>query len=433
MARIPLLPAHSVRDAARAVSRVVGQVIHTVTDAILSEFLDLSEFRVIGYAFEEQGDESIVHLYCAHRHEVALCPRCATVCEEGHQYEDRCVRDLDLLGRRTFLHFPGRRFKCPQCGRPFTEELSSIAPWRRQTRRFEAHIYQRCLGTCRKAVASGEWLDRSTVKEIFTRWAGRKVVALTRPGVRVLGVDEISLKKRHKEFALVLSDLERHCVIAVLEDRRKETLEQWFDRLSPQERLAIRAVSMDMWDPYSLAVKAKLPHAEIVVDRFHVMRQLNERITQIRRTLQARADDALKQVLKGSRWILVKNRDDLSDKEAAKLAAVLEACPQLRALYRLKEEFRQIFNKIRDRDQAIRFLNVWIYKVQLTQDKFLLKFVNTLRNWWDQILNYFLERITNGFVEGINRAIRSIIRRACGYRNFHNFRLQVLAEHGPPG
>ena len=250
--------------------------------------------------------------------------------------------------------------------------------------------------------------------------------------MRVLGVDEISLKKRHTPFALVLSDLERHCVIAVLEDRRKETLERWFDRLSPQERLAIRAKSMDRWEPYSLAVKAKLPHAEIVVDRFHVMRQLNQRITQIRRTLQARADDAFKQVLKGSRWILVKNRDELSDKEAAKLAAVLEACPQLRALYLLKEEFRQIFNKIHDRDQAIRFLTVWIYKVQRTQDKFMLKFANTLRNGWDEILNDFHERITNGFVEGINRAIRSIIRRACGYRNFHNFRLQVLAEHGPP-
>ena len=127
MVSIPLLPAHSVRDAARAVSRVVGQVIHTVTDAILSEFLDLSEFRVIGYAFEDQGDESIVHLYCAHRHEVALCPRCATVCEEGHQYEDRCVRDLDLLGRRTFLHFPGRRFKCPECGRPFSSAIGSTS------------------------------------------------------------------------------------------------------------------------------------------------------------------------------------------------------------------------------------------------------------------------------------------------------------------
>ena len=433
MGSIPQLPAHSVRDAARAVRRLVGDVMHKVTDAILSQFLDLSEFRVIGYAFEKQGDVSIVHLYCEHRHGVALCPRCSTPSGEGHQYDDRCVRDLDLLGRRTFLHFLSRRFKCSECGRPFTEELPSMTPGRRQTRRFEAHIYQRCLSSSRKEVADQEWLDPSTVTDILKHWAGKKVQACARPKVRVLGVDEIALKKHHKQFALVLSDLERHCVIAVLEDRRKETLEWWFDQLSPEERLAIRTVSMDMWEPYSLAVEAKLPHADIVVDRFHVMHQLNERLTQVRRNIQARADDALKQVLKGCRWILVKNRDGLSDKEAAKLTAVLEACPQLRTLYLLKEEFRQIFEKIHDRDQAIRFLKVWIYKVRLTQDKFLLKFVATLENWWDKILNYFCDRVTNGFVEGINRAIRAIIRRACGFRNFHNFQLQVLAQHGPPG
>ena len=432
MSSIPMLPAHSVRDSAQAVKRLVGHFIHTVTDTILSQFLDLPEFRVKGYAFEEQGDLSIVHLYCEHRHDVGVCPRCATVSEGGHQYEARCVRDLDLLGRHTFLHFPARRFKCCRCGRPFTEELPSIAVWRRQTRRFEAYIYQRCLSTSRKEIASQEWVDPSTVTDILKRWAGKKAQALTRPLVRILGIDEIALRKHHKQFALVLSDLELHCVIEVLEDRSKETLERWFDQLSPEERLFIRTVSMDMWEPYCLAVKTKLPHAEIVVDRFHLMRQLNERITQIRRNIQVHADDAIKGVLKGSRWILVKNRDELSDKEDAKLTSVLETCPQLRTLYLLKEEFRLIFENIHDRNQAIRFLNVWICKVHLTKDKFLLKFVTTLQNWWKEILNYFHERITNGFVEGINRAIRSIIDRAYGFRNFHNFRLQVLAEHGPP-
>lgn len=83
MASIPLLPAHSVRDAARAVKRLAGHIIHTVPDAILSQFLDLPEFRGIGYAFEEQGEVSLVHLYCEHRHDVALCPRCSTPSEEG--------------------------------------------------------------------------------------------------------------------------------------------------------------------------------------------------------------------------------------------------------------------------------------------------------------------------------------------------------------
>jgi transposase len=282
-------------------------------------------------------------------------------------------------------------------------------------------------------VADQEWLDQSTVTDILKRWAKKVAEAQIRPPVRVLGIDEIALKKRHKQFALVLSDLERRCVIAVLDDRRKETLEKWFDQLSSQERQAICVVSIDMWEPFYLAVKAKLPHATIVADRFHVMRQLNQRLTQMRRAIQSCADEATREVLKGSRWILVKNRDELTEKEALKLAEVLAACPELRTLYLLKEEFHLIFEKVRDRDRAARFLRVWTYKAQRTGNKYLLKFVTTLLNWWEEILNYFIQRVTNGFVEGMNRAIRAIIRRACGFRNFDNFRLQVLAEHGPSG
>ena len=164
-----------------------------------------------------------------------------------------------------------------------------------------------------------------------------------------------------------------------------------------------------------------------------LLRLVPRTLNKYRRAIQTRADEATYTVLKGSRWVLVKNRDELSEKEALKLAEVLAACPELRTLYLLKEEFRLIFEKVRDRDQAARFLRVWIYKAQRTGNKYLLKFVATLLNWWEEILNYFIERVTNGFPEGMNRAIRAIIRRACGYRNFGNFRLQVLAEHGPSG
>ena len=209
-------------------------------------------------------------------------------------------------------------------------------------------------------------------------------------------------------------------------------LEQWLDALSPAQRLAIRCVSIDMWEPYRAVIRAKLSQARLVADRFHVMRQLNERLTQMRRTLQAQATPEVQAVLKGSRWVLVKNREELTPKEQAKLEQVLAACPQLRTLYLLKEEFRLIFEKVKTRDQAERFLRAWVCKAQQTQDKFLLKFVATLLNWWTEILNYLIERVTNGFVEGMNRALRAIIDRAFGYRNFENFRLQVLAEHGAP-
>ncbi len=112
--------------------------------------------------------------------------------------------------------------------------------------------------------------------------------------------------------------------------------------------------------------------------------------------------------------------------------AVLAACPELRTLYLLTEEFRLIFEKVHDRTQAERFLRAWVCKTQQTQDKFLFKFVGTLTHWWSEILNYFVARVTNGFVEGLKCAIRAIIDRSFGYRNFDNFRLPVLAEQRHP-
>ena len=111
---------------------------------------------------------------------------------------------------------------------------------------------------------------------------------------------------------------------------------------------------------------------------------------------------------------------------------MLASHPELRKLYLLKEEFRCIFEKVRSRDKASQFLKAWVYKAQMTDNLFLLRFVGTLKNWWNEILNYFVERVTNGFVEGLNNSIRNIIRTAFGYRNFENFRLRVFAEHGVP-
>ena len=434
MSTIPLLPppARLVRDAARSAGRLIQKGTQRITERTLDLILDLPEFTATHFEFETRGEQNILHLYCEHQHEFAVCPRCRKISGTCHENKPRCVRDLDFGKWRVFIHFTGRRFDCEKCDRPFTEQLESIDPRRRQTRRFEQYVYQRCLSSTRKAVAEEEWLDQDTVKGIFKRWAKQVVKAQRREMVRVLGIDEISLKKRHKQFVLVISDLERHRVIAVLPDREKTHLEEWLSALSKAERQAIRVVSIDMWRPYRAAVRAKLPHADIVADRFHVMKQLNERLSQLRRAIQKRADGTTRQVLKGSRWLLVKNRDELTPEEETHLMQVLVASPELRTAYLLKEEFRTIFDKINDPRQAERFLRAWIWKADQTEDRYLAKFVKTLLNWWTEILMYFGERVTNGFVEGINRAIRAIIGRAYGYRNFDNFRLQVLAQHGPP-
>lgn len=419
-----------VKDAARAVGRVGSEKREKVTAKTLSNLIGLPGLSVREYSIEREGEKEILHLFCEHEHEVGICSHCRKISSIIHDIEERCIRHMDVWGKVTFVHFFSRRFDCKECGKSFTEQLEWIEENRRQSRDFELYIYSRCKKSEQTTVGREEWLHPATVKEIFEKIGKTVVEGHKRPMVQVLGIDEISFKKRYQQFVLVLTDIERKCVITVLSDRSKESLEQWIDTLSSDERTAIHTVSIDMWKPYWLAVQAKLPQAKIVTDRFHMMKQLNERLGQLRKAIQTKADEKIQEALKGSRWILVKNCSKLTAKEDIKLREVLEASPELRTCYLLKEEFHTICEKIHDRSRAVLFLKSWALRAEATGNKYLCKFVNTLRNWWEEFLNYFDDHVTNGFVEGINRAIRNILHRACGYHVFDNFRLQVLVEHG---
>ena len=434
MSRVKLLPTIVKRanDAAQSVKRCMNQAVTYVQEKTLTKLLALPYFEVEGYAIEADCKQDILHLYCRLTIEAAVCPLCKCIVIDVKERKERCIRDIDCLGKRTFVHFAIRRFECAECGHRFTEELHAVAWRRHQSIRFEEAVYQRCLQSSKSTVAKALQLHYSTVDAIFKRYAKRQAKGCAQMYVRILGIDEIALKKRHKQYVLVLSDLQRRCVIAVLPSREQAALKAWFETLSHQQQQAIRVVSMDMWRPYRSFVEQFLPKARIVADRFHVMKQLNEQLSKARRQIQRNADAQTKAALKGCRWLLVHNRIDLSDEQQAQLQLALQADDMLRSAYLLKEEFRLIFEKIHDREQARRFLQAWMLKVRLTGNTYLLDFLNTLVNWFEQILNYFDQRITNGFVEGTNRAIRFLISQAFGFRNFDNFRLLVLAQHGSP-
>jgi len=229
---------------------------------------------------------------------------------------------------------------------------------------------------------------------------------------------------------LVLSDLERRCVITVLADRSKESLDAYLATWSEQTRAAVEEVALDLWQPYHLAVAALLPIARISADRFHVMKNLNDQVTAARRQIQRAAPESEKAQLKGCRWLLVKNEENLTEAEQAKLVLLSEVSPALKQLHSLKEEFRSIFETAPSRSTAAVELAKWIEQAEQSGLKGLAKFVGTLRNWWDVILNYFHNHLTSGFVEGMNNKLKVIKRSGFGYRNFEHFRLRVLMECG---
>ena len=246
------------------------------------------------------------------------------------------------------------------------------------------------------------------------------------PIVKVLCVDEIAQHKGHGSYRLVISAPELGIVLDVLKERTKEALCAWLEQRGQDWCARVEVFCADMWDAYHEAAISKLPNAKRIVDRFHVMKNLNDALSKARRTIQHQADEITKALLKGCRWWLVKNRENLDEEDQASLDKALAASPELSVCYQLKEDFRSWFNQGSDREHAEQALLDWIARVEGSSFRALRAFVKTLQNWKEAILNYFDGHHTNGFAEGVNLKIRLIHRRAFGYRNFEQFRLHIL-------
>lgn len=369
-----------------------------------------------------------LRVYCGPRHEEVACPRCGCLSRHPHQYDERTVRDMPAWGKRCYLRFRARRFKCEQCGRPFTETLPSVNTKAGVTWRYERYVFGLCRRTSIKAIAQHERLGYKAVEAIYYRQATGEVTLGDDEVVKRLGMDEIALRKGHDQYNLVLIDLDLGRVLTLLPDRKKETLEAYLDTWSEEQRAGVKEVAIDMWEPYFLAAQAKLPNAMVTADRFHVMKNLNEHVSEARREIQRSAPVEEKEKLKGIRWLLVRNEADLTEEEKVRLGQACEASPLLLKLHECREGFREIFESPLDLDAAAARLDGWIASVQAAGIKALETFVRTLRNWWQPILNYFRERTNSGPVEGTNNKIKLIKRVGYGYTNFRHFRTRVVTE-----
>lgn len=391
--------------------------------AVLTYLLGLPELTVTHLEFAPWRGWLVLH--CVPVADAADCPTCGYPSRTVHQAHQRTVRDLPWAAYHCFLQVTRRRFDCAHCGVPFTERLAAVAPRARLTRRYATALFIACQEQTIQHVARQHDLGYKTVEAVYYRHAA----VVPPPGtVRRLGIDEIALKKGHRAYILVLSDRDTGRVIALLPDRLQATLEAYLASWSAQQRAAVTDVMLDLWAPYHAAVAAALPQARRVADRFHVMKNLTDQVSTARRTLQRTATPGEREHLKGCRWLLVKNAADLTEAEQAQLTTLQEAVPLLGRLHALKEGFRSIFERTRERATASSRLHEWIATVETSEVPSLSKFVGTLRHWWEAILNYFPERLNSGFVEGLNNKLKLIKRRAFGFRNFAHFRLRVLSE-----
>ena len=393
---------------------------------LIAKMLNLDGMEVD--SVERDPDKEAFYFNLFHSVHTANCPTCSKSSRLIHESKPRTVRDLHAHGFACYLQFAARRFYCKECRLPFTETLGWLPPCGRLTHRFREHLFEECRQTSLKAVAERERIGCKTLERLYYALADRQIRQSQKSLVSRLGVDEISLLKGHGHFVLMIYDLDKGKVIDVLPDRKKETLQQYLKSWSQDRRDAVTEVSMDLWEPYALAVRECLPQAKIVADRFHVTKLLTEQVGLCRREIQRNLSDDEKKEFKDCRWLLVRNEKDLSGEEKSRLGIIFKKAPSLETLHTLKEEFRSIYESEHTLETAGNELRLWINRVKESGLKKLDRFLGTLHSRWDDILNYFNTRLTNGTGEGLNNKSKVIKRTAYGYRNVEHFSARILIE-----
>ena len=339
----------------------------------------------------------------------------------------RKVRDLSCGDARIFLEFEVRRVQCRNCGKVKRERLDFLADNPLYTKRFAHYVGRRCRSAAIKDIAEELKLDWDTVKTLEKQYMQAQLERAGAPGPKAIGIDEISVRKGHS-YRIVVSDLVRRRPIwfgGV--DRSQASMAQFYDWLGESKAHGIRLAVMDMWKPFRNATQTHAPQAAILFDKFHIMRHLGEALDKVRKSEYARLGGKDRRFIKGQKYTLLSHRENLGLAGKRSLKLLLTANKRLNTAYVLKESFGQLWDYERE-GWARRFFDNWRASLKWQRLEPYEKFADMIDRHWDGIAAYCKpeNKVSLGFVEGLNNKIRVIQRRAYGLRDQEYLRLKVL-------
>lgn len=338
-----------------------------------------------------------------------------------------------MAGFRIFLEFERWRVNCPRCQGVYVERLDWLAENPRYTQRFALQVGYLCRDMPNKAVAEREHLHDSTVKALDKQYMQQQVTRAGTPSPRVVGIDEIAIRKGHN-YRIVVSDLDRHRPIWVGGEGRKETdLDRFFVALSDTQRHRIQLAVMDMWQPFRRSVINHLPQARIIYDKFHIMRHLGDALDQVRRQEYRRLRGQDRSFIKGQRYTLLSHRENLTLDGRRALKKLLAANKRINTAYLLKESFGQLWDYRTERG-ARTFFERWQESLKWQRLEPYRRFARMIEKHWEGIASYCHpnNKVSLGLVEGLNNKIRVLQRRAYGYRDEEYLKLKIIASFLPP-
>lgn len=295
------------------------------------------------------------------------------------------------------------------------------------TKRFVYIVGKRCRSSSIKDVAKEYKLDWKTVKEFEKEYMREQLEKAPEINPGVIGVDEITVSKGHN-YQIIVSDLERGRPIWFGgKDRSEESMDLFYKDLGEEKCRNIRLILMDMWKAFEASAAKNAPNADILYDKFHVIRHLGEALDEIRKSEYRRLSGADRKYIKGNKWILLSNNENLTHEGKESLRMMLNANRRLQVAYLLKESFEQLWD-YRSEAWARKFFENWKQSLKWQKLKPYEKFARMIERHWDGIEAYCKpeNKVSLGFVEGFNNKIRVIQRRAYGLRDKEYLRLKIL-------
>jgi transposase len=400
--------------------------------------LDIPDVQVRNVEQHERGECTIT---VESTLEGTRCRQCGREITDLHGVDEAItLRHLPILGRPVYLRLRPKRYRCPYCegGPTTTQQLSWYTAKSPHTKAYEKYILLQLVHATIEDISMKEDLGTKAIEGIVDRWITQEVKWAEVKRVKILGLDEIALKKGHRDFVVIVtgkSTSDEVKVLAVLPDRKKQTVKKFLETMPRRIKRAIRTVCTDMYEGFIQAVKEVLGKAEVVIDRYHVAKLYRAgadrlRTQELRRLKQELPKEEYAK-LKGAMWPFRKQAADLEVEEQALLTRLFTYTPALQQAYELREQLTSIFDAPLSKDAALHQLTDWQQRVSASGLTCYDHFLRTLEKWKEEITHYFLARHNSGFVEGLNNKIKVLKRRCYGIFNLsHLFQRLFLDLEG---
>ncbi len=383
-------------------------------EEIVGRIVRLSGYGAYQWDFDEAASTLTIMVRQVGRSPSYTCSGCGIGAQRIHSVRERRVRDLPWGTWKVWLVVEVHRVYCRRCG-VSTERIDFIEGKHPYTRRFAEAVARDCEDAAIRRVATKWGLSPQTVRRIDKRALAAWSQHRKRRPLRLMGVDEIFWGKG--KCLTVVSDLEAGEPIWAGKERKRETLDRFFaEYLPPRRRRFVRAVCVDMWEPYLLSLKEHLPEAGIVFDKFHVMKHVNAAVDETRRQEFFRQKGPLRAVMRGKRWLLLTRWHNLTRAKKTQLQEALSMNRRLFKAYYLKEEIERLWSFTYE-GAALRFFISWLLSLRWQRLPAFKKLARTLYDHIEGILAYCKHKLPFGVVEAINGNLRALIRRGRGYQD----------------